>query len=180
MKNNDNFQEENFDDFLQKLDQQEGESIGCAPFMVWVPVAMLLWAALFYLCSCSPTLKLNPCPDFAIQTLTRFDTTIEIRDRIIFDTLTLDPEWFVITDTVPCPGGLAKDSIIYLTRTVATPGKQIIIEVPVRDTVRLVKEVPVAVKGEAGGNAWWINLIFVFVSAVLAWWVARRKKEVPK
>jgi hypothetical protein len=67
------------------------------------------------------------------------ETVVATSDTITkTDTIALAGYMVEIHDTIPCPAGLTKDSIIYTSFTKYLPGREVQKVVTIRDTIRAV------------------------------------------
>lgn len=107
----------------------------------------------------------------------RRDTIVQVKDRIVTDTVLLGAEYYTVTDTVPCPPGLTKDSLVIVTNTVYKPAQKVPYEVLVRDTLLTVEYLPVtATQIMNSGYSWgerlaWLGLVF----SLMIGWLKPRK-----
>lgn len=62
-----------------------------------------------------------------------------VRERTVTDTLLIPGDTLVVTDSVPCPPGLSRDSLVYVTRRIQTPPRTVVVTRTVHDTLEMVE-----------------------------------------
>lgn len=139
-------------------------------YKILLTVLIALFFLALLLTSCAPKTAL-------VQTITRYDTTRIVTDRIVTDTLFLGAEYYTVTDTLQCPAGLVRDSIITMTNTVFLEGKNIPVSITVHDTIFRIQQAPVsAAQILSSGYSWgerlaWLAMVLLLVSG----WLRPRK-----
>lgn len=130
----------------------------------------LLFIALF-LVSCA-------APKLDESQLVERDTVTTVHDRYITDTLILGPEYGE-TDTIICPPGLVRDSLIYLYDYVYLPGRKVAYKVIVHDTVKVVEYLPqTPAKIFGPGYSWaerigWLGIVITLIIG----WLSPQKRR---
>lgn len=88
--------------------------------------------AIIFLGACNRSLPIGPQVHFPEVV---YDTIITTTTRTVTDTVVMAPMVYEVHDTVPCPAGLVRDSLVFRTRTVTVPGKTFVVTRTVTDTV---------------------------------------------
>jgi hypothetical protein len=120
-------------------------------------------AVLLAACSAPNTLAESP--------LVKRDTVFTVHERTLTDTLILGPE-YGDTDTIVCPPGLVRDSLIYLYDYVYLPGRKVAYKVVVHDTVKVVEFLPQSPAKIFGpGYSWterlgWLSIV---ITLIIGW-----------
>lgn len=168
MRNVRDYYDENFSDFIRRVESEDRRrSGGCRPLALAALLCMALSA-------CHPKFVI---PDVELpEVCIPVDTVVEVRERVVTDTIVFAPEWVVLHDTVACPPGLARDSIVYRTKKVLLPGDTVFVARTQRDTVRVERTATTGggLGGMGAGN--WLTWLLWVISIVVAWWVAGKKK----
>jgi hypothetical protein len=132
----------------------------------------LFTLAVIFMAACS-------APKLAESPLVKPDTVTTVHERYITDTLILGPE-YGDTDTIVCPPGLVRDSLIYLYDYVYLPGRKVAYKVVVHDTVKVVEFLPQSPAKIFGpGYSWkerlgWLSIVITLIIG----WLSKGKKEV--
>lgn len=143
--------------------------------LVVVMYGMLIFATFFFVLSgCS-----TPKPIETTIFKTKTDTVKVVKERKVIDTLFLGAE-YGDTDTIICPPGLTRDSLIYLYDYVYLPGRKVPYKVFVHDTIKEITTVQSVNSGLLNtGSNWrerltWLGLVFTLV---IGWLKPFKKKE---
>lgn len=168
MRNVNDYYDRKFRDFINRVEAEDArQRNGC-----FTPALALLLA--LCVASCHPKF-LIPTPEMP-EVCIPVDTVLEVRERVVTDTIVFAPEWVTVHDTVACPPGLVRDSLVYRTKRVLVPGDTVFATRTERDTVR-VERVAHTGGGLGGmGASNWLTWLLWVASILLAWWVSGRKK----
>lgn len=169
MRNVNDYYDGKFRDFIRRVESEDRRrSGGCRP----LALAALLCIALG---ACHPKFVI---PDVELpEVCIPVDTVVEVRERVVTDTIVFAPEWVVLHDTVACPPGLARDSIVYRTKKVLLPGDTVFVARIERDTVRVERQVVHNITGGVGSPSWWLGLAALVAAIITAWRVAGKAEK---
>lgn len=113
-----------------------------------------------------------PAPVVAPPMRTDTVREVQVRERVVTDTLQVPGEEITIRDSAICPPGLVRDSVVYVTRAVHTPPRTVHVFNTVYDTLEVVEIRQVsALDALVSGNVpfSWMGLLFVIAGLVTAW-----------
>lgn len=95
---------------------------------------------------------------------TKRDTSYIVRTREVTDTLLLTAEVITVSDSVRCPAGATRDSVVYVTLTRTLPARTQVVTRTVRDTVWQTRETLVPGTTPHWGRVGLISLYLVLLA----------------
>lgn len=146
-----------------------------SPFIAGILICGLMLALLsLILGACSPRVILPAMsPDQVDSIITR------VTPRTVTDTVLLAGEYVEVHDTFPCPPGLTRDSLVYLSDFVYVPGRTVTLTRTVHDTLRVAVPAPAPIV-LPGQNMSWperISWMLGVLSVLVAWWRKRKAEQ---
>lgn len=102
-----------------------------------------------------------------------------INAKVVVDTIMIAGEYFEFHDSIPCPDGLEKDSLVYVSFTRTLPDRAVPVSITVMDTLWLTKPCPPCPVADNSGTGWGERAAWIagLAALLLGYWNQWRNRK---